>query len=77
MNSAERSEIMTADQVAEYLHCHMITVYRMAWRRQIPAFQLGSGWRFRRSDIERWITDREVALDQPAPIKRGRLRRKG
>jgi hypothetical protein len=55
----------------------MITVYRMAWRRQIPGFQLGSGWRFRRSDIEQWITDREVALGQLPPIKRGRLRRLG
>ena len=50
----QQSEIMTLTEVAEYLHCHKITVYRMVQSGQIPAFQVGSSWRLRREDIDRW-----------------------
>ena len=57
----QQSEIMTLTEVAEYLHCHKITVYRMVQSGEIPAFQVGSSWRLRREDIDRWIEDRHVA----------------
>jgi excisionase family DNA binding protein len=56
------SKIMTVAQVAEYLLCHPATLYRLVRRREIPAFRLGGrgDWRFRRSEIEQWIRDRQV-----------------
>ena len=54
------SEIMTLKQVGEYLLCHPSTISRIIKRRQFPAFRIGSDWRVRRSDIEKWIADREL-----------------
>jgi excisionase family DNA binding protein len=48
--------VMTLHEVAQFLRCHESTVYRLTKRGQIPAFRLGSEWRFLRSKIEQWIT---------------------
>ena len=61
-----QSETMTAREVAEYLHCHYFTVYRLIYQNALPGFRLGGGgdWRFRRSEIDQWIAARQV---QPPP----------
>lgn len=48
-------EILTLDEVAVCLKAGKITVYRLARKGEIPAFKLGGTWRFRRSDLDRWI----------------------
>lgn len=48
-------EIMTLDEVAQYLKAGKRTVYRLAAERKLPAFKLGGTWRFRRSDLDKWI----------------------
>lgn len=50
-------EILTLDEVAVYLKAGKRTVYRLAQEGKIPAFKLGGTWRFRRSDLERWIVE--------------------
>lgn len=49
----EQREIMTIDEVAEYLRIHRMTVYRWAKAGTIPMFKVGGrgGWRARRTDI--------------------------
>ncbi len=49
------SEILTMDEVAAYLKAGKKTVYRLAQQGEIPAFKLGGTWRFRRSELDRWI----------------------
>lgn len=48
-------EILTLDEVAVYLKAGKKTVYRLAQQGEIPAFKLGGTWRFRRSELDRWI----------------------
>jgi excisionase family DNA binding protein len=48
-------EILTLDEVATYLKAGKRTVYRFAQNGDIPAFKLGGTWRFRRSELDRWI----------------------
>lgn len=48
-------EIMTAQEVAGYLKIAPLTVYRMAQQGKLPAFKVGSDWRFKRSAVDRWI----------------------
>jgi excisionase family DNA binding protein len=48
-------EILTLDEVAVFLKAGKRTVYRLAQNGEIPAFKLGGTWRFRRSDLDRWI----------------------
>ena len=49
------TEIMTIQEVAEYLKLNEKTAYRLASVGEIPGFKVGGSWRFKRQDIERWI----------------------
>ena len=42
----EPVKVMTVREVSAYLHVHPSTIYRLLKRRQIPAFHIGSDWRF-------------------------------
>jgi excisionase family DNA binding protein len=66
----DESEVMTLQQLADYLSCHYATVYRLVTREELPGFKLGlgrtSGWRFFRSEVDKWIAQRQV---QPSMAK--------
>lgn len=51
-------EIMTIEEVAEYLRVSERTVYDWAQKGQLPGGKLGTTWRFKRSDIEGWVNRR-------------------
>ena len=56
LSSDAELRVMTLQDVADYLHCHYSTVYRLCQQRGIPGFRLGGGnWRFLKSDIDQWI----------------------
>ena len=50
-----KSDIMTIKEVAEYLKLTEKTAYRLAAEGKIPGFKVGGSWRFKRSEIEKWI----------------------
>ncbi|WP_313584350.1 helix-turn-helix domain-containing protein [Acinetobacter variabilis] len=50
-------EIMTVKDVASYLKLNERTVYRLATSAKIPAFKVGTSWRFKRVDLEKWIEE--------------------
>lgn len=52
-------QIMTVKDVASYLKLNERTIYRMATSAKIPAFKVGTSWRFKREDIEKWIEDQK------------------
>lgn len=47
-----RTEVMTANEVAELLRMPLSTVYELARRGELPACRFGRTWRFLRSRIE-------------------------
>lgn len=51
----KHNEILTAKDVAEYLQIHHLTVHRYAREGKIPAFKIGTDWRFHKKLIEKWI----------------------
>jgi excisionase family DNA binding protein len=53
-------DIMTAKDVAEYLKLHPLTVHRYAREGKIPAFKIGTDWRFHRKYIDKWIRGKLV-----------------
>ena len=53
-----RNEILTADEVAELLRIHPATLYKMIKNGDLPAFRVGSDWRFSRNSIEKWLESR-------------------
>jgi excisionase family DNA binding protein len=52
--------IMTVKEVSEYLRVHPSTVYRMLRTGGLPAFRIGSDWRFNAEEIDRWCNGRNV-----------------
>ena len=40
--------IMTLGELAEFLKAHPTTIYRLLREQRIPAFRVGSEWRFHR-----------------------------
>lgn len=53
--NTSKSEILTINQVADYLKVTERTIYRLAAAKKIPAFKVGGTWRFSRADIDGWI----------------------
>ena len=49
------TDVMTIREVAEYLKLTEKTAYRLAAERKIPGFKVGGAWRFKLSDLEKWI----------------------
>lgn len=54
-------KMLTLKEVAEYLNVSENTVRRWSKMRQIPAIKIGRQWRYRKTDIDRWV--REQAVD--------------
>lgn len=50
------SEILTVNEVADYLRMNPMSIYRMAKDGRIPASKVLDCWRFRRTEIDRWLT---------------------
>jgi excisionase family DNA binding protein len=52
--------VLTLEEVARFLKVHPSTVYRLLKKKQIPAFKMGSDWRFNQESIEKWVNEREA-----------------
>ena len=63
------ARVMTLEEVAEYLRVHPSTIYRLLKKKQLPAFKVGSDWRFNLESIDRW---REEAEKQTLVKSKGR-----
>jgi len=59
------SSVMRLEEVADYLRVHPSTIYRLLKKQQIPAFKVGSDWRFNLESIDRWRANAEKG-DAPA-----------
>ncbi len=51
-------DILTIEEVAKYLRVSERTVYDWAQKGEIPAGKIGTVWRFKKSEIEKWVNDR-------------------
>ncbi|HKW02035.1 MAG TPA: response regulator [Vicinamibacterales bacterium] len=49
-------EYLTTEEVLEYLHLTRRTVYRLVKAGKIPANRIGHQYRYRRRDIQTWLT---------------------
>ncbi len=49
-----KSKVLTVQEVSNYLRVHPSTIYRMLKKNQLPAFRVGSDWRFTVEAIDKW-----------------------
>ncbi len=70
-------EILTVVEVAVLLKVSRKTVYKMAVRGELPAFKVRGCWRFRRADIDEWISHQTAGKLRPGskamPRGKGKL----
>jgi excisionase family DNA binding protein len=64
-------EVMTVKDLSEYLHCNQSTIYRLLKRGELPAFKVGSDWRFMTAEIRNWCK-RRMSSAKPRSNSRAR-----
>lgn len=52
-------EILTIEQVAEFLQLNYYTVYRMVTAGKIPASKIGRTWRIFRKDVLKYLEEQK------------------
>jgi excisionase family DNA binding protein len=64
------SRVLTVQEVSSYLRVHPSTIYRMLKKNQLPAFRVGSDWRFTVEAIDKWRAQAEsgALLGAEGPI---------
>jgi excisionase family DNA binding protein len=67
-------EVMTVKDLSEYLHCNQSTIYRLLKRGELPAFKVGSDWRFMTAEIRNWCRRRMAGVK---PRSNSRMRTAG
>jgi excisionase family DNA binding protein len=60
---------LTTEEVLEYLHVNLRTVYRLIKAGKIPAVRVGRQWRFRKRDIDAWLDTQRVYEPAGFPLK--------
>lgn len=54
----ERTQIMTPKEAAKYLGFHLVTIYRLLKKNEIPATKIGGQWRFKKDVLDSWLMER-------------------
>jgi len=60
-------DILTIEEVAKYLRVSERTVYDWAQKGEIPSGKIGTVWRFKKSEIERWVNER-LSSNRPVAL---------
>jgi len=59
-------DILTIEEVAKYLRVSERTVYDWAQKGEIPSGKIGTVWRFKKAEIEKWVNDR-LSMNKMTP----------
>ena len=51
--------LFTVQELAAYLRMRPVTIYKHAKAGKLPCFKVGANWRFKKTTIDRWISDQE------------------
>jgi excisionase family DNA binding protein len=54
-----KTDIITIRELSAFLKMAEKTLYRLVAEGSIPGFKVGGAWRFRKSEIDRWIIKQE------------------
>lgn len=60
--------ILTIEEVAKYLRVSERTVYDWAQKGEIPSGKIGTVWRFKKTEIEKWVNDRLSTGSRTSPF---------
>ena len=63
----ETGQVMTVDQVAEYLQLNRLTVYRYVREGRIPAAKIGKLYRVLKADVDDFLERQKTAAPSAGP----------
>ena len=55
------NNVFNVNELADYLRVHRSTIYRLLKQGKLPAFRVGSDWRFNRESIDEWRLAQQTA----------------
>jgi excisionase family DNA binding protein len=55
--------LLTVGEVAQIMRVSNMTVYRLIKSGQLAAIRVGKNYRIRRNDVQRYLTDRAVRVE--------------
>jgi excisionase family DNA binding protein len=59
-NRGNPSRVMTVNELADFLRVHRSTVYRLLKTNSLPAFRVGSDWRFNTETVNEWMQRKQA-----------------
>lgn len=54
-------EVLTLEEAITYTGCARSTLYRLTSAKEIPHYKLGQALRFKKSELDEWLTRTRVA----------------
>lgn len=58
---AESQQVLTIDELSEYLRISKSSLYKLAQDGKVPGQKVGRHWRFHRSAIDDWLGSNHLA----------------
>ena len=62
-------EILTIDEVANYLRVSKSSLYKLAQEGRVPCQKVGRHWRFRKDAIDRWLDERSQTTESGSRVE--------
>lgn len=56
MSQVSSDRWLSVDEIAAYLGVKRDTIYKWIDRKKLPAHKVGSLWKFRKEEIDNWVT---------------------
>ena len=60
-------ELLILEELAKYLKISKHTLYKMLEKGKIPGFKIANQWRFRKSEIDKWIEEQRKLAAKGEP----------
>jgi len=57
---SKKQEILTIEELSEYLKIPRSTLYKLCQEGRIPSQKVGRHWRFRKSTIDKWLDEKSL-----------------
>jgi excisionase family DNA binding protein len=69
-----RAPVLTLREVSCYLRVHPSTIYKLLRAKRLPAFKIGSDWRFNLEAIDHWRIEMQRGEESARALEAERTR---
>ena len=61
MSRVSNDRWLSVDEIADYLGVKRDTIYKWIDRKRMPAHKVGALWKFRKDEVDAWVTSGQAA----------------